>query len=64
MSLGTYTVLSVLASSYTELTHLWLLILSILHHVVNVTQNRIHRVFLRDIKGQEGHEILVLNLRM
>jgi hypothetical protein len=44
------------------LWHFGLLVLPILHHVVNMTQYGVDRVFLCYIEGKEGNEVLILDL--
>lgn len=43
-------------------THLWLLVLAVLHHVVDMAQNRIHRVLRRHVERKERDDVLVLDL--
>lgn len=36
-------------------THLWLLVLAILHHIVNMAQDSVYAVFVRSVEGEEGY---------
>ena len=44
------------------LWHLWLFVLSVLHHIVHVTQYCVDRVFVRRIERKERDEILIFDL--
>lgn len=42
---------------------LWLLVLAILHHIVDMTHDRVDRVLDLDIEWQKRDDVLVLYLR-
>ena len=40
---------------------LWLLVLAVLHHVVDMAEDGVDRVLILDIEGEEGDNVLVLD---